>query len=44
MYSETLQAENYKPTTHANSDTNPDTNPTRPTDPLPNDNVVNSTY
>ena len=43
MFSETSQAENYQPTTHANSDTNSDTSPTRPTDPLPNENVVNNT-
>ena len=43
MFSETPQAKNYQPANHDNSYTNPDNNPTRPIDPLPNENVVNNT-
>ena len=38
MFSEGPEAENSQPTTHANSDTNHDTIPNRPTDVLPNEN------
>ena len=43
MFSEGPQAENYQPTTHANSDVNHNTSPSRPTDILPNENDIVNT-